>query len=68
MRSTVCVGAPEPDNPAYWTYRGINAYVEERYAQAIDDFRRALELQPDYGYARYDLARALIAEGRRSLV
>ena len=64
VRSMVYVGAPEPDNPAYWTYRGISAYLEERYAQAIDDFRRGLELQPDYGHARYDLARALIADGQ----
>ena len=60
--ATVRVGAPEPDNPAYWTHRGITAYLDERYADAIGEFRRALDLQPDYRYARYDLARALIAD------
>ncbi len=59
--TTVRVGAPLPDNPAYWTYRGITAYLDERYADAIDDFEKALDLSPDYRYARYDLARALIA-------
>ena len=61
LSSSVLIGAPEPDNPAYWTDRGITAYLDGRYPQAIDDFRRALELQPDYRFARYDLARALIA-------
>ena len=62
IHSLVTVGAPEPDNPAFWTYRGITAYSEERYADAISDFRRALELNLEYQFARYDLARALIAD------
>ncbi len=60
--TTVRVGAPEPDNPAYWTHRGITAYLDERYADAIGDFRRAVDIQPEYRFARYDLARALIAD------
>ncbi len=64
--TTVRVGPPQPDNPAYWTYRGITAYLDDRYADAIGDFGRALDLKPDYPYARYDLARALIANDQPS--
>ena len=36
--------------------------LDERYADAIGDFRRAVDIQPEYRFARYDLARALIAD------
>ena len=62
--TTVHVGAPDSDNPAYWTHRGIMAYADERHADAIEDFRTALDLQPEYHFARYDLARALVADNQ----
>lgn len=57
------IGAPNEDNPAYWTQRGIDAYRVGRFGEAIRHFREALRLDPDYRFASFDLARALIADG-----
>jgi Flp pilus assembly protein TadD len=60
----VIVPPPTPEDPEYWTHRGIDAYAEGRYAAAVEQFRNALEIDPDYRFARFDLGRALIAAGR----
>lgn len=64
LSETVVIPPPAPDDPEYWTQRGIDAYVERRYGDAVSDFQRALELDPDYRFARFDLGRALIAADR----
>ncbi len=58
---TITIGAPGPDDPEYWTGRGIDAYREGRLAEAESAFRQALELSPEYEYAKYNLARVLIS-------
>jgi uncharacterized protein YkwD len=58
---TITVGPPGPDDPEYWTDRGIGAYGEGRLDDAEEAFRKALELKPDYDYAKYNLARVLIS-------
>ena len=37
--------------------------MQGRVAAAIDHYRRAVELQPDHGYAHYNLAYLLQAQG-----
>lgn len=60
---TITVRAPGPDNPEYWTDRGINAYFAGDLEAAESAFRKALEIKHDYHYASYNLARVLIAAG-----
>jgi len=60
---TITIGAPGPDDPEYWTDLGITAYRAGDLAGAERSFRKALELQPDYDYASYNLARVLISRG-----
>lgn len=64
LSETVTVPRPTAEDPEYWTQRGIDAYNEGRAGAAVADFRRALEIAPDYRFARFDLGRALIAAGR----
>lgn len=54
------IGAPGPEDPEYWTNRGIDAVEEGDLEAARARFRRALELQDDYQHARYNLARVLL--------
>lgn len=51
------------EDPEYWTNRGIDAYASGRYGEAVDHFRSALRIDPDYRYARFDLGRALLSTG-----
>jgi tetratricopeptide (TPR) repeat protein len=60
---TIIIGAPGPEDPEYWTDAGINAYRAGDLAGAERSFRKALELQADYHYASYNLARVLISRG-----
>jgi len=60
---TLTIGPPGPDDPEYWTDRGINSYNEGDLAGAEQAFRHALELKADYHYAEYNLARVLISRG-----
>jgi tetratricopeptide (TPR) repeat protein len=60
---TLRIGPPTEDNPEFWTQRGIDAFIARRFAEAIDLFNRSLEINPDYEYAHYNLARAYIAHG-----
>jgi tetratricopeptide (TPR) repeat protein len=58
---TIIVGAPGPDDPEYWTNLGIDAYIAGDLQRAEASFRSALELNADYHYAKYNLARVLIS-------
>ncbi len=58
---TITVGAPGPDDPEHWTNLGIEAYQSGELIEAEQSFRKALELEPDYHYAAYNLARVLIS-------
>lgn len=62
-RHTIVIGAPGADDPEYWTGLGIDAYNRGDLSAAESSFRKALELKSDYHYARYNLARVLIAAG-----
>ena len=62
-RETITVGPPGPDDPEHWTGIGINAYQSGDLAAAEEAFRTALELSPDYSYAKYNLARVLLDSG-----
>jgi len=57
---TLIIGARGPEDPEYWTNRGIDAFLEGELEMARDRFLRALELKDDYHYARYNLARVLL--------
>jgi uncharacterized protein YkwD/Flp pilus assembly protein TadD len=59
----VRIGAPDENNPEYWTQRGIHSYQGNRYAEAVGHFRRSIEIAPDYEYAYYNLARAHLGAG-----
>jgi tetratricopeptide (TPR) repeat protein len=59
----VRVGSATADNPEYWTQLGIDAYHENRFGAAVEHFTKALELQPDYEYAQFNLARAYLGTG-----
>lgn len=61
---TITIGPPGPDDPEHWTDRGITAYRDGRVQEAEAAFRKALEIQPDYHYASYNLARVLIGSER----
>lgn len=60
---TVTVRPPGTDDPAYWTGLGIDAFRQERYADAVEHFRHALRLSPDYRFATFNLGRALLHAG-----
>jgi len=62
-RQTITILAPGPDNPEYWTNRGIDEYTAGDLDAAEQAFRKALELKSDYHYAEYNLARVLISTG-----
>ncbi len=59
----IIVGPPGPDDPEHWTGIGIDAYQSGDLAAAEEAFRTALELTPDYFYAKYNLARVLLDSG-----
>lgn len=59
-RQTFTVGAPGPEGPEYWTMEGIHAFSEGDLETAEANFRRALEIQPEYAFALYDLSRVLV--------
>lgn len=60
---TIVIGPPGPDDPEHWTHVGIQAFVAGDLDEAETSFRKALELDPDYHYASYNLARVLIDAG-----
>jgi len=47
-----------PSEPRYWIERGVLYLTARQNANAIADFRKALELKPDFNIARLWLARA----------
>src|SRR5687768_2617947 len=53
----------KPDNGELWRVAG-RAGVELGADDAVDQLRKATELQPDSNYALHDLGDALLAEGR----
>ncbi len=64
LSDTVRIGRPDADNPEYWTQRGITAFEEKRFSDAVSNFRRSIEIDPDYEYAYFNLARAHLANER----
>jgi len=62
-RQTIVIGPPGADDPEYWTNLGIGQYQAGDLDAAAGSFRKALELDADYHYASYNLARVLIANG-----
>lgn len=60
----VTVRSPGEDDPAHWTGLGIDAFQAGGYAEAAAHFRHALELAPDYQFARFNLGRALLRDDR----
>jgi Flp pilus assembly protein TadD len=58
------VGPPGPNDPEHWTNLGIDAFSRGNTEAAEAHFRRAIELKDDYVYARYNLARVLVNQGR----
>jgi uncharacterized protein YkwD/Flp pilus assembly protein TadD len=57
---TYRVAPPGPEGPEYWTLEGIHAFSNGDLEAAESHFRRALEIQPEYAFALYDLSRVLI--------
>lgn len=61
----ICITEGQGDNPS-WGYNLWGVYFLERnqYAAAVEKFNRALQLDPGYGVARYNLAQARERQGR----
>ncbi len=59
-KQTITIGPPGPEGPEYWTLEGIHAFSVGDLQAAEADFRRALEIEPEYSFALYDLSRVLI--------
>ncbi len=51
------------NNASAYCNRGVWLFRQWRYAEAIEDLRKALEIDPTYREGRYDLALALISNG-----
>lgn len=45
-------------------YRGASLGYRDKVAEAIEEFRRAIKLDPEFGYAYYDLYGTLMQAGR----
>ena len=56
----------DPRNAKILEALGYIAFVEERYPDAVEHLRRAIEVKPDSHIARYNLAKALIKTGDRA--
>jgi len=50
-----------PTNPQAYFFLGSIAYDEQRYAEAVEHYRKALLLNPDFEQVYYDIAAAKIA-------
>ena len=59
----ITVGPPGRDNPEHWTSLGIDAFQQGDLETAERHFRTALDLDPDYDFAAFDLARVLVYRG-----
>jgi tetratricopeptide (TPR) repeat protein len=56
----------QPDGDARALFeRGVEAYRHDRDQEAVEDLRRAVELDPDFAEAHYRLGLALHATGQR---
>lgn len=49
---------------SYFNNRGDIHYLQAHYAAAEDDYRRGLRLEPDHPLTRFNLAKALEAQGK----
>ncbi len=58
-----CVIEHEPEFLEAWTQLGCLFLEQQRFQEAIDSFRTAIELHPDYGDAHFHLAQALEQTG-----
>jgi cytochrome c-type biogenesis protein CcmH/NrfG len=55
-----------PSHPLAWYYLGF-AYEEfSRYQQAVEAYREALRLKPDFSSARYAIGRVYVRSGDRN--
>jgi len=50
----------DPEAPAIAVSKGLVCYVERRYLQAIDEYMKAIQLDPGFGMAHYFLGQAYI--------
>jgi len=54
-----------PDSPLVPYYRGLLLAAQHRHAEAVDEFRRALERNPHFTDALYNLSVSLAFAGRK---
>jgi tetratricopeptide (TPR) repeat protein len=55
----------QPDNGPVWEAVGYLAAARRQYPDAVRDYQRAVALRPRSYLAHYNLAKALLAQGRR---
>jgi len=48
-----------PDEPEFYYFRGVIFNSREKYAKALDDFNRGIELKPTSGFYKYYLGRGV---------
>ncbi|HEX3558159.1 MAG TPA: tetratricopeptide repeat protein [Pyrinomonadaceae bacterium] len=56
---------PAPDDARALFERGVDAYHHDRDQEAVEDFQRAVELDPDFAEAFYRLGLALHVTGQK---
>jgi tetratricopeptide (TPR) repeat protein len=59
------ISLEQPDNGPVWEAMGYLAAARQQYPDAVRDYQRAVELRPRSYLAHYNLAKALLAQGRR---
>ena len=59
------ISLEQPDNGPVWEAMGYLAAARQQYPDAVLDYQRAVALRPRSYLARYNLAKALLALGRR---
>jgi len=49
--------------------RGVNLFVQGKYSDAIESFKKAIKINPDYAYAHYNLGRNyyILAEYQKAI-
>ncbi len=64
LREYLAAAALEPANPDYQLAVGLTYVRKQRYPEAEQHLRRALEIAPDFHDARFNLSTLLIGVGR----
>lgn len=54
----------EPENALYWYYLGRTKYTENRFQEAVDAFKKSLNLRPRDVRSEYNLGLAYVGLGR----